>query len=91
MPNGEGKALALLADLLLIQSWMWLTLQQGHIAVVHQDPQVLFSKAPFLTTIPQPVLLHGVIPTEVQDFVFACPELQGSCQPMSPTCLSSSQ
>lgn len=37
----------------------------------HEDPWVFFCKASFQLIIPHPVLVHGAIPPEVQDFV--CP------------------
>ena len=44
--------------------------------LVHQDPQVLFCKAAFQMVGPQPVLLSGVIPTQMQDFAFSLVELR---------------
>ncbi|XP_052520385.1 uncharacterized protein LOC128071565 isoform X3 [Tympanuchus pallidicinctus] len=53
--------------------------------VVHQDTQVPFRRAPLQQVIPQPVLVHAIIPPQMQDStlafvkphpVFFCPALQ---------------
>lgn len=41
----------------------------AHGQLVQEDTQVLFYKAAFQTVRPQPVLLHGFIPPQVQDFL----------------------
>lgn len=42
---------------------------------IHQDPQVLFSKAAFQSVSLQYVLVYGVVPPQVQDFSFLLVEL----------------
>lgn len=41
---------------------------------VHQDPQVIFCRAACQFVCPQPVSLQGVLPSQVQDFVFVLAE-----------------
>ncbi|KAK4830496.1 hypothetical protein QYF61_011409 [Mycteria americana] len=42
----------------------------AHVQLVEHDPQVLFCKAAFHLVSPQPELVHGVIPPQVQDLQF---------------------
>lgn len=54
--------------------------------VVHHDPQVFFSKAAFQLASHQPVLVPGIIPSQVQDLVFPsikCHETHFSTLPRS--------
>ena len=57
-------------------------LAHGH-PIIHQDTQVLLCRAPFQHVSPWPVVMHEVIPPQVQDSKFApvhqvslCPALQ---------------
>ena len=43
----------------------------AYVQLVHQDHQGLFCKAAFQPFGPQPILVHEVIPLQVQDFVFS--------------------
>lgn len=50
--------------------------------VVHHDPQVFFSKAAFQLASHQPVLVPGIIPSQVQDLVF--PSIKCHETPVGP-------
>ncbi|KAK4811113.1 LOW QUALITY PROTEIN: hypothetical protein QYF61_016399 [Mycteria americana] len=50
---------------------------------IHQDTQVFFCKAAFQLVGPQPVLVHGIIPPQVQDLALPLVELH-EVPPISP-------
>ena len=66
----------------------WPSLPQGHTAdscltCCSEGPWELFLQNCFSDSQPQPVLSHGVIPSQKQDWIFSCWTSQGSCRPVS--------
>jgi len=54
--------------------------------LIHQDPHVLLSRAALHPFIPQPVLIAGVAPIQMQDFALGLLELCEVDGPTSQTC-----
>lgn len=78
LSRGEGPPLLTLTKLFLMRPKIAIGLLccEDALLVIHQDPKVPLNKATFQLVSPQHVLLHGVTPPEVQDFVFPLVESQ---------------
>lgn len=77
--TGTTTSLSLLATLKRSPGYRWLW-PQWHMAgsrtVVHQDPQVLLCRADSQEVSPQPVLVHGAVPSQMLNPALAFVEFQ---------------